>query len=1030
VDLIRTFISRPIFTAMLVVTVVVFGLFSYPKIGVDQMPEVDFPIVTVTTVLPGADPETVEQNVSQKLEEALNTLSGVDTLRSINVENVSQVVIRFDLDRSVDVAAQDVRDRVQATLSQLPREIQAPIVEKLDLGAAPILTLAMTGSLPAEEMSRLAKDVVKPALQQINGVGAIELIGSREREITVVVDPTRLRAYGLAVTDVAQAVRAQHVDAPGGRTSESTLERSVKLQAEAKSAAELEDIVVASPGGKRVLLRDVADVRDGPKEARSTAHLGKQGAVGLILRKQSGANTVQVADSVRASLGRISKLLPAGSRVEVVIDNSTFIRASIGAVQEDVVLGGVLAVAIVLVFLRNWRSTLVSAVALPTSVIGTFAALHALNFTFNMITMLALTLSIGLLIDDAIVVIENVVRHLEHGAAPREAAHAGTKEIALAVLAVTLAIIAVFIPVAFMEGMVGRFFFQFGVTVAIAVAISYLVSMTLTPMLSSRLLREDRAPGPVSRAIERVLLAVENTYRRTLAWMLRHRGISMAATFGVVALTVGLATKLKFTFMPEQDQSMVKVTVELPSGSRLEETERQVSAIARQIERVPGVTLVFTISGGGAQDEAQKGEVDVKLAPIAERSYTQGQFKQYLRTTLRAAPGTRLAAQDFALVSGAGARPQPVQLNVRGTNWPEVIASAEKMRQAMLKNPGFADVDLTYRAGSPQLDVVLDRDRAASLGIPAASVGGVLRQYLGRDKVAEFRDKGSSYDIRFKLPEAALADPDALGTLQVRAPSGELVELRSIAAIAPADGPSQIDRQAQMRQITLLAELRSYSMSEAMSYLESEAKALPPSIQHDFEGQSRELGKTGIAFATALLLGVILLYIIIAAQFESLLHPIVIMMALPLAVIGAVGALLIAGQYMSIFALIGIIMLMGLVAKNGILLVEFTNQLRERGRSVHEALLEAGPVRLRPILMTTIAMIAGMIPPAIARGDGAETRAPMAIVVIGGLITSTVLTLGVVPVVYSLVESVRARVFGRGASQDGAGRALDTAPAE
>ncbi len=1013
-DPIRTFITRPIFTLMLVTTLFVFGVFAYPKIGVDQFPDVDFPVITVTTVLPGADPETIERNVSEPLEEALNTLSGIDTLRSINVENVSQVVVRFDLDKNVDVAAQDVRDRVQGTLSKLPREAEAPVVEKFDIGAAPIMTLAMSGSLPVQELSRLAEDVIKPALQQMGGVGAVDLIGSREREIAIVVDPTRLRGYGLAVTDVADALRAQHVDVPGGRTAEPGVERSVKLKAEAKKVDELRDLVVSSGGGSPVRLRDVADVVDGPAEARSAARLGRQSAIGLVVRKQSGANTVQVADAVAGGLGRLTKLMPAGGRLEVVIDNSAPIRASIGAVREDLVVGGVLAVFIVLVFLRNWRSTLVAAVALPASVVGTFAVMQALGFTFNIVTMLALTLSIGLLIDDAIVVIENVVRHLEHGESPAEAAHQGTREIAVAVLAVTGAIVAVFVPVAFMEGMIGRFFYQFGITVATAVLISYFVSMTLTPTLSARVLKEGGAPGRLSRAVERVLVATESGYRRALTWMLGHRALTLVGAVAVLLLTLGLARGLKFTFIPEQDQSIVKVTAELPVGSRLEETERQVDELARQIDAVPGVLVTFVTAGGGAQEEVHRGEVTVKLAAIERRGYRQGEFKQHLRQALRPHVGTKVSVQDYSPIAGGGNRSQPVQLNLRGNDWNEVLASVEKVRAAMLKNPGFADVDTTYRAGKPQLQVDLDRDRAAALGLPAATVGQTLRAYLGRDKIADYREGGETYDVRLRLPDAALADPEALGALQVRAPGGRMIELRNVAEIKSGEGPSQIEHQAQLRQVTLLAELRGYSLSEAMAFLEDVAKReLPPTVQYDFEGQSRELGKTGVAFLTALVLGLVLVYIILAAQFESLTHPFTIMMALPFAVIGAIGALLITGQYMSMFAMIGMIMLMGLVTKNGILLVEFTNQLREQGRGVREALLEAGPIRLRPILMTTIAMIAGMVPPAIATGPGAETRAPMAVTIIGGLVTSTVLTLGVVPVVYSLVEGLRRRVLGR-----------------
>jgi HAE1 family hydrophobic/amphiphilic exporter-1 len=1009
---IRTFITRPVFTGMLTLVVLVFGLVAYPRIGVDQFPEVDFPIVTVTTVLPGADPEAIEKTVTEPLEEALNTLPGLDTLRSINVDNVSQIVVRFDLERNVDVAAQDVRDRVQSTLSRLPREIQNPIVEKFDIGAIPVVTLAFSAPLPIERLTKVAEDVVKPAIQQIQGVGSVTLLGGRKREITVVIDPSLAKGYGLAPSDVVAGIRAQSIDVPGGRTLEAGVERSVKLAGEARSVDALRALVIASPGGVPLRLGQVAQILDGPAEARSSARLGAESAIGLVVLKQSGANTVQVAEAVKTNLAKIEAQLPKGSRVAIVVDGAQFIRASIDSVKEDMVIGGVLAVLVVLLFLRNFRSTLVAAVALPTAIVGTFAVMHALGFTFNVITMLALTLSIGLLIDDAIVVIENIVRHVEHGEKPWEAARKGTSEIALAVLAVTLAVVAVFVPVAFMEGLIGRFFYQFGVTVAVAVLISYLVSMTLTPMLSARVIKPHVAHGRVFRAIERVLDAVDAIYRRALAWVLGHRAITIAAAVGVLALTFVLAKQLKTTFIPQQDMSLVKVALELPSGTTLPETQRELESLAAQIGAVPGVKDTFAVAGGGAREEVNKGEITVSLVPIKERAYGQQDLKQYLRAALRVSPAAVLAVQDYNAMAGGGNRSQPVQFNLRSTNFEELLAAVEKTKAKMLENPGFVDVDTTWRVGKPQLDVVVDRERAAALGVPAAMLGQNVRALMGGDKVTDFHEAGDTYDVKVRLPPAVLADPAALGAIPVRAPSGQLVELRTIADVRPALGPSQIEHQAQIRQVTLLADLKGYSLGEASKYLTDFAsKELPASVTYDFEGQMRELGKMVVAFGMALLLGVVLVYIILAAQFESLVHPFTIMMSLPFAVIGGIGGLLVASQYLSMMAMIGFIMLMGLVTKNGILLVEFTNQLKAQGKSTREALLEAGPVRLRPILMTSVAMIAGMIPVALARGDGAETRVPMAVAIIGGLLTSTVLTLGIVPVVYSLLDGLRARLW-------------------
>jgi HAE1 family hydrophobic/amphiphilic exporter-1 len=1012
VNPIRTFISRPVFTGMLTLTVLVFGIVAYPRIGVDQFPDVEFPVVTVTTILPGADPEAIERTVTEPLEEALNAVPGLATLRSVNVESVSQIIVEFDLGRNVDVAAQDVRDKVQATLSRLPREIESPVVQKFDIGAIPVVTLAFSAPLPIERLTKLADDVVKPSLQQIQGVGSVDVVGGRKREITVVVDPALAKGYGLSPADVVQAVRAQSIDVPGGRTLEPGVERSVKLAAEARSVEALRALVIASPGGVAVRLGQVAQVLDGPGEARSSAQLNDASAVGLVVRKQSGANTVQVAGAVREALGRIEAQLPPGSRVAVVVDGAQFIRASISSVQEDMIVGGILAVLVVLLFLRNWRSTLVSAVALPTSIVGTFAVMHALGFTFNVITMLALTLSIGLLIDDAIVVIENIVRHLEHGESPWEAARKGTSEIALAVLAVTLAVVAVFVPVAFMEGIIGRFFYQFGVTVAVAVLISYGVSMTLTPMFSARVLREHESHGRVFAAIERALGALDAGYRRALAWVLSHRALTMAGATVVLGLTFWLATHLKGTFIPQQDMSLAKVTLELPTGTSLEETRAQLDDLSRQIRAVPGVKEAFAIAGGGQLEEVNKGEITVSLVPIKARAYGQQDFKEHLRRTLRVSPAAVLAVQDYNAMAGGGNRAQPVQFTLRSTNAADLEAAVEKALAAMRANPGLVDVDSTSRRGKPQLDLVVDRERAAALGVAAAALGQNVRALMGGDKVADFHEGGDTYDIKVRLPPAVLADAGAIGAIPVRAASGQLVELRSVADIEPTLGPAQIEHQAQMRQVMLVADLKGYALGEAKTFLVDFAeKELPPTVRYGFEGQMKELGKMGKAFVVALLLGVVLVYIILAAQFESLVHPFTIMMSLPFAIIGGIGGLLLANQYMSMMAMIGFIMLMGLVTKNGILLVEFTNQLRAQGRSTREALLEAGPVRLRPILMTSVAMIAGMIPVALARGDGAETRVPMAVAIIGGLVTSTVLTLGIVPVVYSLLDGLRNRLF-------------------
>lgn len=1027
---IKTFIARPIFTTMLLLAVVVFGLVSWPRIGVDNMPNVDVPVITVTTILPGADPETVERNVSKELEEALNTISGLDTIQSQNYESVSLVILQFDLEVPLETAANDVREKVQAAVAKLPKEAEAPVVQKVDLGALPIVQLAVSGPLPIEELTRVAEDELKPALQRFQGVGSIDVVGGRKREIAVVVDPIRLRAHGLAVTDVSQAISVQSIAIPGGRTNEPTVERVIKLETEAASVEELRDLVIAAPQGKPIRIRDVANVVDGPAEARSIASLDGRSAVALVVRKQSGANTVAVAERVKGALPELRALLPEGARVEVVADNARFIRNSIHSVQVDMIIGALLAVLVVLVFLRDWRSTIVSAVALPTSIIGTFAAMRALDFTFNNVTMLALTLSIGLLIDDAIVVIENIVRHLEKGQTPVNAAANGTSQIALAVLAVTLSVIAVFVPVAFMEGMIGRFFFQFGITVTVAVAISYAVSMTLTPMMSARLLkphgsgfvhgegatraarisgwlgeRVHRVSGPIRRALERFFDGLEARYRRMLTWALDHRAATMAIATAVMVATLGLGRFVKTTFFPPQDMSTFVANLELPTGTPLAVTEREAERISVAIRALAGVENVFLQVGGGVDEAVNKAVLTVNLVPRRKRAFSQEEAKNWIRENVRVPAGGILTVADPSM--GFGGRTQPIQFSMRSDDWPALLKAVEVIRAKMKANPGFVDVDSSYRAGKPLLSVRLDRDRAASVGVPAAMVGQTLRAFLGGDKFTSYREGGEQYDVRLRLPESVRADPNAIGALPLRTPAGQIVDLRSVANVVQGTGPSQIDRQALKRQVVMFADLKGYAEGDAQAFLRAAAKELPESIQTGFEGRGKEFAKMGRNFLFALILGVVLVYMVLAAQFESLLDPFTIMMALPLSVIGAILALLVSREFMSMFAMIGMIMLAGLVTKNGILIVEFTNQLRDEGKSVREALLEAGPLRLRPILMTTVAMVAGMLPVALARGDGAESRIGMAWAIIGGLLASTFLTLLIIPVVYSLADRLR-----------------------
>ncbi len=1008
-------IQRPIFTAMIMLAIVVFGAVMFNKLSVDLFPKVDFPIVTITTTYAGADPETMESKVADPIEEAINSLSGIEQLRSTSLEGVAQVFVQFELGVNLDAAAQDVRDRVASVQRDLPPGADAPIVEKLDLGASPIMQIAISGKADSATLARFAEDVLRPGLERIDGVGQLELVGGREREAHVWIDPDKLRTYGFTVPEVVQALRSQNVDLPGGRVTRGSEELVVRTNAQAHSVEELGSVVLSAKNGAIIRVSDVATVEDGLEEQRSLAQVDGQAAIAVVLRKQSDANTIVVAEAVQKALPEMQKLAPPGTKVEVLLDNSKNIKSSVETVELDLVLGAILAVLIIFVFLRDARATFISALALPTSVIGTFAFVKGMGFTLNMMTTLALSLSIGILIDDAIVVIENIVRHRnELKESARDAAQRGTAEIGLAVLATTMSIVAVFVPVAFMEGMVGQFFYEFGLTVAFAVLLSLFVSFTLTPMLSARLLTEHHAAtSGLSGLIERILTGFENGYRRAIRWALRNRTITVGlAVFSLIGAFV-VAGKLGFEFIPPEDRGQFQINVELPTGTALLQSAEVTFDLAAAAKNVPGVTSTFSTVGGGVQEKVNTAQIIITLLPKNERAYGQQDVMAFLRKKLAGKPGVLLSIEQLQNVSGGGQRAAPVQYNLRGNDLAELERAAKQVADRMRKLSGFADVDITYRTGKPEVDVAIDRARAADLGVQAIQVASTVRTLIAGEVATEFEQDGDRYDVRVQLPVDKRNTTDIIRSAQVRTATGDLVEVGQLGEIVERQGPSQIDRQARQRQVTVLASLEDKALSVALAEVDAIIKeVVPPHITTAVAGFGERLKESNKSMGFSMLLAILCIYMILASQFESLIHPLTIMVSLPFALIGAFGGLLIAGMHMSIFAMIGLIMLMGLVTKNAILLVDFAVQLRERGQDMALALENAGATRLRPILMTTAAMIFGMMPVAIGHGDGGETRAPMGVAVIGGLITSTVLTLIVVPVIYTFMDAVT-RFFGR-----------------
>ncbi len=1013
-----TAIRRPVLTTMVIVSIIVFGAISFRNIGIDLFPRVEMPVVTIVSVLPGADPASVESSVSEPIEEAVSTVAGIKHLRSTSTDGVSQVVIEFELEKSIDVAFQEVQARLAGIRSTLPADMEDPVVEKFDIDSTPVMSIAVSGDLDVRELTDLADNVIKERLQRVKDVGQVKLVGGRRRQIWVWLDPNRLEGHGLSVEDVQAAIRGGHVEQPGGRIEAGRSEFVVKTKAEFASAKEFEQLVVVWRGTGAIRLLDVGRVDDDLEEERSMARLDDRQALALLVRRQSGKNTVQVASAVKAEVEKLrAELAPRGVRIEIGQDLSVFIEQSVHEVQFHMLFGGGLATVIVFVFLRNLRSTVISALVIPTAVIGTFILMNALGFTQNMMTLLALSLAIGLLIDDSIVVQENTMRHVEEGMPPREAAGFATNEIALAVFATTLSVVAVFIPVAFMRGLVGRFFYQFGMTVAFAVSISMFVSFTLDPMLSSRFLKKPRH-GPLYRLSEKPFLLMESLYGRLLSVSLRHRWIVILVAFAAFAGAAWTARGIRSEFVPKEDQSEFNVRVRAPLGSSLARTDAIMAGIRKRLEGQAWLDYTFQTIGADDLKRVNEGTLYVHMTPKGSRAAGQQEAMEWVRAAVADVHDAAVSVEIVPRVSGGGFKAAELQIEMRGPELDRLDAEAQKLVGRMRAAGGYADLDTSYEKGKPELGLLVNRDRAAAVGLDPLAVASAVRSLIGGVDVARFRAGGERFDVSVRLDAPFRAGAADIERLAVRNRQGALIRVGNVGHVEPSTGPVQINRYNRTRVITVYANLMKGhkvlgdAVTEVQGFIGQ--TVLPAGYSTGFVGNAEMMQETAVNFSFTLMLAVILVYLVLAAQFESFIHPFTIMLSLPLSIVGALGALLLSGTTMSIFTMIGIIMLMGLVTKNGILLVDYTITLRERdGLDRMAALLRAGPARLRPVLMTTFALVFGMLPIALGTGEGSETRAPMAIAVIGGLTASTLLTLVVVPVVYALLDDAQ-RLVGLG----------------
>jgi HAE1 family hydrophobic/amphiphilic exporter-1 len=1026
-------VRRPVFATMLILSLTVVGLFSYKSLGVDLFPKIDLPTITVTVVNPGASPQEIETEITDKVEGAVNTISGIDELRSTSVEGVSQVFITFLLEKNPDVAAQEVRNKIDLIVNDLPVTAEQPMVQKLDTDAAPVVRIAVSAPRSLREVTDIADKKIKQQIESINGVGNVQIVGGRTREIQIWVDPDKLRAFNVTVAQVADAVRAQNMEVPGGRVDEGTRELTVRTMGRIIEPADFNNLVVANRGTYAVKLSDVGYSEDGAEEPRTEARLNGQPAVTLIVAKQSGQNTVAIADAVKARLAEIGPTLPPGFRTQVVGDQSIFIKASIEAIQTHLIEGSILAAIVVFIFLWSFRSTIIAGLAIPTSLIATFGLMAAMGFTLNQITMLALTLMVGIVIDDAIVVLENIFRFVEEkGVPPFQAAIEGTKEIGLAVMATTLSLLAVFLPVGFMGGIVGRFMSSFGLTSSFAIAVSLLVSFTLTPMLAARLIKrsDDKKERAFERSTEpsdhgskesRFYRPIDRTYTAMLKWSMAHRWVVVAACVIVIVSIVPLFMFVGKNFLPVDDQAQFEVNVRAPEGSSLASTAQLAERIATDLRKLPGVTDTLTTIGGGQQELVNVASIYLKLVPVEERTRSQQDLMVRARTEvlgkyLQQYPGQlRTSVQQVAALSGGGFRNADIQYVIGGPDLEQLTKYSEALLTKLKTVPDVVDADSTLITGKPELRVNIDRARAADLGVRVGDIAQALNTMVAGTKVSTFNAGTDQYNVRVRAIGEYRASAEGLKRMIVASTKVGWVSLDNLVKTEEATGPSAIDRLNRQRQVMLLGNVRpGGSQAAVIQKLNQFAKEIniDPSYKTGLAGRSKELGRAGYYFMLAFLLSFIFMYMVLAAQFESFIHPVTILLTLPLAIPFGIVSLLMTGQTVNIFSGLGLLLLFGVVKKNAILQIDHTNQLRSRGMERLEAIIRANRDRLRPILMTTIALVAGMLPLTVASGPGSGTNRSIGVLVVGGQTLCLLLTLLAVPVFYSLFDdAAKSRVW-------------------
>jgi hydrophobic/amphiphilic exporter-1 (mainly G- bacteria), HAE1 family len=1045
-------IQRPVFATMIVLSLVVVGAAGFFRLGVDRFPSVDLPTVSVRVGLPGGSPEEVESLITQQVEEVVNTVDGISELRSISGQGTSMVIATFKLDRDLDTAAQDVRDRVNTLGRRLPEDATPPIVQKFDNDSTPVLTIALTANRSLRELTELADKTVRVQLERVGGVGEVRVVGGLDRAINVWIDAERLAAYQISISQVRDALARQNADVPGGNLTTGKEELTLRTMGRFTDPKQFDDLVIANLNGAPVRLRDVGRVEDGTKEQRSFSRLNGVPTVTLDIRRQSGANTVEVINGIKSALPRVEPQLPEDVKLEIIRDQSRYIESALHEIETHLILGSILASLVVLLFMRSWRSTLIAAVAIPCSVISTFGMMRALDFTLNSVTMLALVLMVGVVIDDAIVVLENIFRFIEEKKIePKEAAREATKDIGLAVLATTLSLVVIFLPVSFMSSISGRFLYQFGITAAVAIMVSLLVSFTLTPMMSSRLIRVgDAESGHGTPSSRRGFYRwIDAAYMHLLGFAMRHRVIVAVISIVTILSSIPLYRAVKQEFIPTNvDEAEFEINVNGPEGTNLAVMNETITAMEKEILATHGVRLVLSSAGGGFLGGVNQGGAYVRIAPHEERTFSIGKLWRATKSgnPLKAFKGNYSQQDVMAEVRRRLQKYAPMRVGVRNAQsfnfgaggrtdidfvfrGPDIVALsqyADELVERTKKVGGIVDADTSLKLNKPELRVVIDRERAADQGVDTSDISTSLRLMVGgEDEASRFRDESvdEDYDVQLRLTEADRNDPSSLGRLYVPSSRGGLLRLDNFVKVTRDTSPSRIDRLDRERQVSVRASVAQGSaLADRIQALRGEVAEmnLPAAYTTTVSGRARELERTFTEFIWAFILSVIFMYMILASQFESTIHPLTILLSLPLSVPFAMLSLWATGDTLNLYSALGILVLFGVVKKNAILQIDHMNSLRAKGMERHEAVMQGNRDRLRPILMTTLALVAGMLPLALGTGPGAEERRSIAIVVIGGQSLSLLLTLIATPVVYSLLDDLRAtarwRKFARATS--------------